>query len=621
MATDTRAEGTAPAQTAADTEGIHRATLVQNFLRQVTERAAKPALYFRTGDRYAAIPWNEFGKAARRWAAYLISEGVAAHEHVGIWSANRPEWHIADIGVLMIRARPVPVYFTFSAEQGGYVLGHSESKVVVVENGVLRDRVLEVRDQLPALRRIVVIDGQDSESTDGFVIPWQAALTKGQGVLDVDGDEVDRRAAAVELDDVATLIYTSGTTGPPKAVLLTHGNVAAAIWALEEFVVTTPDDRVVSHLPLAHIAERFSTEFRSYAYGNPVYFVDGIANLGERLREVRPNLFFSVPRIWEKMAIRIQKGVDELPASRRGLARWSLKIGSRVAAVQERGASVGPWLTARHRVADRLVLRKLRALLGFDDAHVLATGAAPVSADTLRFFKSIGLEVLEEYGQSEDTGVTSMNRPGSSRIGSVGKPFRGNEVRLAEDGEILVRGGAVFVGYYKDPAATAETLIDGWLHTGDVGEFDADGNLRITDRKKDLIITAGGKNISPSNIEQSLKESRLIANAVVIGDRRPFVSALLTLDAEEAATYAKNRGIAADLEALAHNPTVLAEIGAHVDSVNADLSQVEQVKKWTLLPREFTAGAELTPTLKVKRKVVNETYAVQIDGLYESPKE
>jgi long-chain acyl-CoA synthetase len=316
------------------------------------------------------------------------------------------------------------------------------------------------------------------------------------------------------------------------------------------------------------------------------------------------------------MAMRIQKGVDELPASRRGLARWAMKVGRRVAAAQEEGVSVGPWLSARHRMADRMVLRKLRALLGFDDARILATGAAPVSADTLRFFRGIGLEVLEEYGQSEDTGVTSMNRPGSSRIGTVGKPFRGNEVRLAEDGEILVRGGPVFVGYYKDPAATVETLVDGWLQTGDVGEFDAEGNLRITDRKKDLIITAGGKNISPSNIEQSLKESRLIANAVVIGDRRPFVSALLTLDAEEAAAYAKNRGIAADLEALAHDPTVLADIRTRVDAVNAELSQVEQVKKWTLLPHEFTVGAELTPTLKVKRKVVNEKYATQISDLY-----
>ena len=618
MATRT-APGERPApetKSSAPSPAVHSSTLVANFLRQVADRPAKPAMYFRAGERYTPITWGDFGTAVRRWAAFLLAEGVAPHEHVGIWSANRPEWHIADMGVLSVRGRPVPVYFTFSAGQGGYVLGHSESKVVLVENGVIRDRVLDVRERLPGLRRIVVLDGQDAESSDGFVIPWQTALAKGGAALDSVGKEIDRRAQAVALDDIATLIYTSGTTGPPKAVLLTHGNVAAAIHALEEFVITTPDDRVVSHLPLAHIAERFSTEFRSYAYGNPVYFVDGIANLGERLHEVRPNLFFSVPRVWEKMAVKVQKGVDDLPGSRRGLAHWAMKIGVRVVSVREHGDSPGPWLRLRHRLADRLVLGKLRALLGFDDARILATGAAPVSSETLRFFRSIGLEVLEEYGQSEDTGVTSMNRPGTARIGTVGKPFRGNEVRIAEDGEILVRGGAVFVGYYKDPAATAETLIDGWLHTGDVGEFDADGNLRITDRKKDLIITAGGKNISPSNIEQGLQESRLIANAVAIGDRRPFVSALLTLDAEEAAAYAKDRGMNDDLDALAKDPKVLATVGEHVTDVNAKLSQVEQVKKWTLLPREFTVGDELTPTLKVKRKVVNEKYAADIDALY-----
>jgi long-chain acyl-CoA synthetase len=270
----------------------------------------------------------------------------------------------------------------------------------------------------------------------------------------------------------------------------------------------------------------------------------------------------------------------------------------------------------RRRLADRLVLRKLRVLLGFDDARILVTGAAPIAPDVIRFLRSFGLEILEEYGQSEDTGITSMNRPGRAKVGTVGTPFRGNDIRIAGDGEILVRGGAVFAGYYKDPAATAEALVDGWLHTGDVGEFDADGYLRITDRKKDLIITAGGKNISPSNIESALEQHRLLGHAVVIGDRRPFVSALLTLDAEEAAAYARNRGMNADLDGLAHDPTVLSDIGVHVAAVNGTLSQVEQVKKWTLLARDFTVGDELTPTLKVKRKVVNEKYAAYIEELY-----
>jgi long-chain acyl-CoA synthetase len=582
-------------------------TLVDHFRRQVAERGASPSLCYRAGGRYNAITWADFGQAARRWSSFLLGEGVEEQAHVAVWASNRPEWHIADMGILSIRARPVPVYLTLSAEQAGYVLGHSESRVAVVENPTLRDRVLEVREQLPALRRLVVMEGQDAPSADGFVLSWQDVLARGDELAPANDAELERRAAAVTLDDVATLIYTSGTTGPPKAVLLTHGNVAAAIWALDEFASATPETRVVSHLPLAHIAERLSTEFRSYVYGHPVYFVDGIANLGARLREVRPEMFFTVPRVWEKMAMQVQKGVAELPQPRRALARWALKRGE--AAVESGGSGRDA------KLADRLVLSKLRALLGFDQANILASGAAPISADVLRFFRTIGLEVLEEYGQTEDTGTTSMNRPGQQHIGTAGTVFRGNEIRIADDGEILVRGGSVFAGYYKDEAATAETLIDGWLHTGDVGELN-DGVLRITDRKKDLIITAGGKNISPSNIESELKQIPLVGHAVAIGDRRPFVSALLTLDPDEAKDYAKAHQLPDDLAALSSNDAVQDEIGRRVAGVNARLSQVEQVKKWTLLPGDFEIGDELTPTLKVRRKVVSEKYAEQIDGLY-----
>ena len=585
------------------------ATLVEHFRREAAQRGAAPAMFFRSGDRYAPISWTDFGNAAQRWSAFLISEGVAEQEHVGIWAANRPEWHIADIGILSARCRPVPVYLTLSADQAGYVLGHSESQVVVVENAGLRDRVLAVRDSLPALRRVVVMEGQDVASDDGFVVSWQAALDAGEATLVTRRGELEQRAAAVRLDDVATLIYTSGTTGPPKAVLLTHANVAAALHALEEFITTTSDDRFVSHLPLAHIAERLSTEFRSYTYGSCVYFVDGIPNLGARLREVRPTMFFTVPRVWEKMAQQVQRGVDELPAPRRVLARWALRAGGRAAASGSSGS--------RARLANRLVLAKLRGLLGLDQARILASGAAPIAADVLRFFRSIGMEVLEVYGQTEDTGLTTMNRPGRSRIGSVGESVRGNDVRIAGDGEILVRGDVVFSGYYKEPAASAETLIDGWLYTGDVGEIDADGYLRITDRKKDLIITAGGKNISPSNIEGELQQqSPLIAHAVAIGDRRPFVSALLTLDPEEAVVFARAHRLAADLDALAQDATVREQIERDVAAVNAHLSQVEQVKRWTLLAHDFEIGDELTPTLKVKRKVVAEKYAGDIEALY-----
>jgi long-chain acyl-CoA synthetase len=358
------------------------------------------------------------------------------------------------------------------------------------------------------------------------------------------------------------------------------------------------------------------SEFRSYRYGNPTWFLDGLPNLGKRLREVRPTHFFGVPRVWEKMAAKLKKEIDSSPPLQRVMARWAIRAGRRVSDMRERGEPIPAGLRRRHRVADRLVLAKLRAALGFDDVRILASGAAPIDPEVLRFFRSIGLEICEVYGQSENTGTTTLNRPGRSHVGTVGEVFPGNEVRIAEDGEILVRGGVVFPGYLHDREATDETLVDGWLHTGDVGEFDADGYLKITDRKKDLIITAGGKNISPGNIEIAVSAHPLIGQAVAIGDRRPYMTALLTLDPEEAPAIASQRGWPADLDRLAEHPALRDELQAHVDAVNARLSHVEQVKRFAILPRDFTPDEELTPTMKVKRKVVNEKYADQIEELY-----
>ena len=589
-------------------------TIVENFGRQVSTRPDAPAMYFRTGQRYTPISWGEFAKGVRRLAAYLIAEGVAQQEHVAIWSGNRPEWHVADMAILSARCRPVPVYLTLSADQAKYVLAHSQTRVAFVEGQEQCARVLEVREGLPSLQRVVVISGELGVPSDGFVVSWQEALSRGDEARPSLGREADNRAASVALEDVATLIYTSGTTGPPKAVPLTHANVAAANDGLDEFLDTTADDRVLSYLPLAHIAERLSTEFRSYAKGHPVWFCDGVENLGKRLREVRPTMFFGVPHVWETMAAQVQKGVEELPWPRRVLARWAVKAGAREFARSTQRSSHAT--SRRSRLADRLVLEKLRARLGFDDARILVSGAAPLSTDVINFFGSIGLELLEVYGQTEDTGTTTMNRPGRARVGSVGEAFRGIELRIADDGEILVRGNQVFTGYYKDDETTGETLIDGWLHTGDVGELDGDGYLRITDRKKDLIITAGGKNISPSVIEGALQQHALIGHAVAIGDRRPFIAALLTLDPDEAAAYARSHHLDDNAESLAKDETLLTEIEAHVTAVNSSLSHVEQVKEWALLAHDFTPADELTPTLKVKRKVVAEKYARNIEALY-----
>jgi long-chain acyl-CoA synthetase len=575
-------------------------------------------MYFKAGERWTPITWGQFGSASRRLAALLIDEGVAAGEHVGIWSGNRPQWHIADAAILSVRARPVPVYISVSAEQAGYVLGHSESRALFVENRALLEQVLSVRDQLPALRRIVVIDpGNDETFTDPLTISWTEALRRGETALASNTTELDARIAAVDGDDIATLIYTSGTTGPPKAVKLTHRNVAAAAAGGASFVPGDENDRVLSYLPLAHIAERMNSEFRQYIYGNATWFSTSIDKLGQHLVEVRPTLFFAVPRIWEKMAAQVQRAVASADGARGRMVRWAVATGGRAFEVEERGGT--PWIALRARaaLADRLVLHRLRGLLGLDHAKIVASGAAPIAPDVLRFFAAIGLPILEVYGQTENTGAATANRPGHIRIGTVGQAYPDLELKLAEDGEILTRGDVVFAGYHKDDAATAEALQDGWLLTGDIGELDADGYLRITDRKKDLIITAGGKNISPSNIETALKRHVLVSNAVAIGDRRPYVSALLALDPQELAAFARRSGLATgDLAALSRDPTVLAEVKRHVEEVNSGLSHVEQVKRWTVLEDDFVVGQELTPTLKVKRKVVAELHAAAIESNY-----
>jgi len=593
-------------------------TLVAHFRRQVETRAAAPSLRFAASGRWVTITWGQVGAAARRVAAFLVEEGVAEQAHVGIWSNNRPEWHIADAAILSLRCRPVPVYLTLSAEQAGYVLDHSETQVLVVESLALLDKVLEVRAQLPNLRRVVVVDGLVHPTHDGFAIPWTEALRRGELALDRHDAELERRAAAVSMDDIATLIYTSGTTGPPKAVMLTHGNIAAAVASISSFIDAYDTDRTLSYLPLAHIAERMTSEFRSYVYGNVTYFAVSVDKLGEHLRDIRPTGFFAVPRIWEKMAGAIRGQLHSAPGVRGRLGRWALGVGERRSDMRQRGATPGALLRRQHALADRLVLSRLRAALGLDQARILASGAAPIAPDVLRFFDALGLEIDEVYGQTENTGLCTMNRPGHARFGTVGPSVPDSEMRLAEDGEILVRSGMVFAGYYKDAEATADTLTgDGFLRTGDVGEIDRDGFLRITDRKKDLIITAGGKNISPSNIETALKRHSLVANAVVIGDRRPYVTALITLDPEAARAFARSHGVTEGTP-LHEAPAIREELERQVADVNQHLSHVEQVKRWRLLPRDFEIGVELTPTLKVKRKVVGERYAADIEALYRS---
>jgi long-chain acyl-CoA synthetase len=594
---------------------VHERTLVQLFLRQVELRADRPAMFHRLDDHWAPITWAEYAQQARALAAFFMSSGLQEEGHVAIWSFNRPEFIITSTATMLARASTAPLYQTLSAEEAAYVLAHSEAPIAVVENAALLAKVLEVRDRLPALRHIVLMRGTPADTDPDIVISWAEALSRGGEALPNLGQELDMRIESVQPSDLATLVYTSGTTGPPKAVMATHHNLVAAIDALGPAVQLSPDDRVLSYLPLAHILERINSEVRLYSAGSPLWFASSLAAMPAEVRDLRPTCFVGVPRVWEKMGATINATIDEMPPTRRRLARWAIGVGRRVVDRRQRDEPVNALLKMQHAIADRLVLHRIRIATGLDQAHTLITGAAPISVSLLRFFHSLGLEILEGYGMSENMSTTSVNPHGHARFGSVGKAVAGVEISIADDGEILMRGDEVFAGYFKDPVSTAETVVDGWLHTGDIGDLSADGYLHITDRKKDLIITAGGKNISPTNIEDALRSS-LIANPVVIGDRRPYISALLALDMSVLQAFAARHGLGAPSRELVSHPLVLGEVQQWVDTVNRNLANVEQVRRWALLPSEFSVGVELTPTFKVRRKVVAERYAMQIEELY-----
>jgi long-chain acyl-CoA synthetase len=590
--------------------------LVQRLRAQMETRPDAVAFQEWNGKGWSPITFRRYREIAQAITAFLVEEGVPVGGHVAIWSGNRPQWLMADAGILAGRARPVPVYLTLSAEQGAYVLGHSEALVAFVEDEKVLAKVLSVRDRLPALRRVVVFSGPGVSSADGFVLPWEMALARGEALIAKHVGEMDKRFQEIAPDDVASLVYTSGTTGPPKAVMLTHRNTNAAIDALTSVIPCSADDRVLSYLPLAHIVERLNSEFRQYLYGNVVYFLPSADMLVPILRDVRPTTFFGVPRVWEKMAQAVQHELDHTTGLKGSVARWAVRVGTRAVDRTQRGRGLGPVLGLEHRLADRLVLAKLREALGLEQAIMSISGAAPIATEVLYFFHSIGVEICEGYGMTENCAVTTLNHLGQARIGTVGPPLPGTEVRIADDGEVLVHSDTVFPGYYKDPVATAETVVDGWLRTGDIGELTADGFLRITDRKKELIITAGGKNIAPSNIEMALKQHPLVSNAVVIGDRRPFISALFTLNTAEAEAFAKSHAAEVSTVELHQHPAIQQELHRHVEAVNERLANVEKVRRFRVLRNDFTIGEELTPTYKVRRKIVAERYADEIESNY-----
>ncbi len=551
------------------------------------------------------VTFAELDEQVRLIAAGLMALGVDHGDRIALLCNTRVEWTACDLGILFTGATTIPVYPSSSPAECLHVLRDSGSSVVIVEDEAQLEKIRAVEGALPGLEHVIVIDGVGAMSLDALKEAGRPNLTG-----------VDARADAIDPDDPCTFVYTSGTTGPPKGCVLLHRNCHAMIEMLRDARGILDEGICYLYLPLAHVFAR-GAQFWCVVEGATIAYTRGVEHIVDDLGEVRPTALPSVPRIFEKVHTAVLGTAESSSWLRRKLFHWALGVGTEVSRLREQGGEPTGSLARRYARADRLVLHKIRDRLG-GRLRVCISGGAPVAPEVLRFFHACGIEVLEGYGMTETTTAISINRADRYRFGTVGLVFPGGEVQIAEDGEILYRGPNVFAGYHGLPDVTAATVVDGWLHTGDIGEIDADGFLHITDRKKDLIITAGGKNISPANLENALKLSPLIAEACVIGDRRPFLIALITLDADALERFARDHGLPLGAPAALHeNPEIVRVVEEQVALVNADLARVEQIKKIRILDAQFSQeGGELTPTLKLKRPVISDRYGDAIEALY-----
>jgi long-chain acyl-CoA synthetase len=564
---------------------------------------SSPALRRKVGDEWTTISFEELGTAASEVARGLIDLGIAPGERVSIQAHTRPEWTVANLGILASGAASVSIYQTNSPEECHYVLEHSESKAVFVEDEEQLAKIRRVRDQLPALEHVIVFDG---ETTDEAV-SLADLRERGRGR---EQSELDERTAAVKPEDACVFIYTSGTTGPPKGVILSHDNYRSITdMVSEQDVLDREEGMVYLFLPLAH-AFALLIQFVAVDLGAQLaYWQKDPKKIISDLMEVKPTFFPSVPRIFEKIYTLATSNAPD-----REKLDQAVKVGVTVRQMRERGEQVPAELQQAFDASEEALFQNVRNLFG-GRCEQCVTGAAPIAPEILEFFYACGVPVMEGYGMTETSTSATVNTPDAYRFGSVGKPFSGVEVKIAEDGEVLLRGPNIFKSYYKNEEATESTLIDGWLHTGDLGRLDEDGFLFITGRKKDIIITAGGKNITPANLENGIKQNRWVSQAVVVGDRRPYLVALITLDPEEVPAFAEQHGLAP--EDVPGSDQMRAEIQKTVDEVNAKVGRVEQVKKFTILAHDLSQETgELTPTLKVKRNVVNDKYAGVVEALY-----
>ncbi|MEO3804740.1 long-chain fatty acid--CoA ligase [Nonomuraea sp. B1E8] len=603
---------------------IQRQIAGMTVCRQLAQAAEQhpdaPAYSDPDGDGWRTLTYAQARERVLEIAAGFAALGLQAGDTVALMMVNRSEHVLADLGVVHAGGAGCTVYSTFAPDQIAFVAGDVGAKYAVLGGPAELARWQPVLDRLDGLRTIIMLEG----TPDGErFLAWTDFLRLGRERLAADPGHIETRWRAVTPDDVATVLYTSGTTGMPKGVPLTHTNILYEAASTDRMASLPTEGTQISYLTYAHIAERVLSLYLPLVKASHVYFCTDLANLGGTLGQVRPMMFFGVPRVWEKMMARLSAVLATQPEERQAAVRAAMKAGVAYIEAGQYGHTVTPEIRSAYEQADASLLSVIRGMIGFDRAVWTATGAAPLSAEVQRFYAGLGLKVIDVYGMTETTGAFTGNSPDCYRLGSVGRAEPGVEIRIAEDGEILTRSPLNTRGYLNRPEATAELVDDGgWLHTGDIGTVDGDGFYRVVDRKKELIITAGGENISPAAIENHLKEHTLIGQALAYGDNRPHPVAVLTLDGEVAPGWARARGITfSSLAELAGHPEVLKEVEAAVEAANSKLAQVQQVKKWALLGVEWTAETEeLTPSLKLKRRVVHQKYADVIEGLYTGPR-
>jgi long-subunit acyl-CoA synthetase (AMP-forming) len=574
-----------------------------------TAHADRPAMKAKRDGQWHSTSWREYREQARRVARGFIKLGLRRGDGVSIIGFNRPEWVLADIGAILAGGVPAGIYTTSTAEQCHFITDHADCSIAVAENALHLAKLKAVRPRLPKLKALVLMTGSDS--SEG-VITWKQLLALGEEQPEA---ELDARIAAQKPDDVCTLIYTSGTTGDPKAVMITHDNINFVATSFCTLYRPGPDDAVISYLPLSHIAEQVFAIHDPLASGLCTSFAESMEQLGDNLREVRPTLFVGVPRVWEKIQEKMVAAGAASPPLRRKIAAWAKRLGLAAGYANQQGRP-RPFL---YPLAEKLVYSKVRERLGLDRCRAAFTTAAPIARSTLEYFLSLGIPIYEIYGLSECTGPATVSLPDRYRTAKAGFCLPGTELKTAADGEICIRGRHVFKGYFKGAGATAEALdADGWLMSGDIGTLDAEGFLQVTDRKKNVIITSGGENIAPQPIEGQLMGIPVVSQAVVIGDRRKYLVALLTLDpAKLEATAAEAGSSAKDLAAVAACARYRAWLQSKIDKVNQDLARVQTIKHFAIVPGEFTIeGGELTPTMKIRRKVITAKYGALIERMY-----